>query len=67
MKREMPSRQQFKQAAQSLVDRGYESLGSAMVDDAHRDGVTNFGMHFWRFRDKASFWLNYKTIDILPD
>ncbi len=63
----MPTRQQFAEATKTLKDRGFEQLGTMMVDNAKSEGFTEFGMHFLRVSDHAKFWLNFKTIGNLPD
>lgn len=60
----MPSRQEFDAAAKKLQDAGWIRGSALMIDDAHKDGVVEFGIH-WRRNDER-FWLNYKTIGQLP-
>jgi hypothetical protein len=61
----MPTRNQMNDAYQTLKARGFEHIGSLMVDDARKDGVVDFGMQF-KAVDGRMFWLNFKTIGNLP-
>jgi hypothetical protein len=61
----MPSRQQFAEASRTLESRGFQPVGSMMVDDAYKTEVINFGLKYLR-ADGKQFWLNYKTINALP-
>jgi hypothetical protein len=59
-----PSRDEFKTAQHHLKVNGWEHVASLMIDDAQTTDTTEFGSQ-WK-RAGETFWLNYKTIDMLP-
>lgn len=60
----MPSRAEFTKAEEQLKAAGWIHGATMMVDDAHKEGVTNFGKCF--HRNGETFWLNFKTLGNLP-
>ncbi len=61
----MPTMKQFNDAANKLTVMGWEFVMSMMVDDAKKEGVTEFGRLFTK--NGQRFWLNFKTIWNLPE
>lgn len=59
-----PTQREFNEVAAKLVAAGWELVGTVMVDDAKKPGVTNFGRLFTKNGER--FYLNYKTITSLP-
>jgi hypothetical protein len=64
----MPSRQHFESAIHYLLSRDWQHVGQTSESSATK-GYTDFGLAFCKkhTRDESYFWLNWKTIDHLPE